>query len=253
MKLIILLVSLTALGLALTVAVSGPGTRFGLWEYGTGLGLIRTVALPVLAAAVAAALSFVLALVKVRGLAPLALVAAIAAGAAGAVPLKMKAAVEANPFIHDITTDFENPPQIITAADLPRKNPPDYLGGDIVPRSEDGMTVAAAQSAAFPDIAPLVVAVGMDDAVNAVRAAIEAMGMEVLGEGPVSEVSGSGWRIEAVDTSTWFGFKDDFIVRLTAAGGDGTRIDVRSKSRIGASDLGANAARVRAFMEKLKE
>ena len=59
------------------------------------------------------------------------------------------------------------------------------------------------------------------------------------------------WRIEATYKSRWFGFIDDFVVRLTPEGSM-TRVDVRSKSRVGGSDLGANAARVRAFYEKLE-
>ena len=76
------------------------------------------------------------------------------------------------------------------------------------------------------------------------------MGMDILAEGPSSAESGTSWRIEAVATSFWYGFKDDFIVRLTPQG-VGTRIDVRSQSRVGGSDLGANARRVRDFMQKM--
>jgi len=75
--------------------------------------------------------------------------------------------------------------------------------------------------------------------------------MEVLAEGPVSDVPGSGWRIEAVFVSQWFGFKDDFIVRLKSNSQSDVIVDVRSKSRVGLSDLGANAARIKAFEESL--
>ncbi|MEQ8934660.1 MAG: DUF1499 domain-containing protein, partial [Amphiplicatus sp.] len=225
----------------------------GLWDYGTALGWMRTyLALPVLIAAGLAALAFLLSLWKARGLAPLALVAALAAGAAGYAPLKMKAMAEANPFIHDITTDFENPPALVAAADLPRKNPPDYLGDGAVPRSDPPQTLVEAQMAAFPDIQPLILQASLEEAATAARAAIAAMGMETLAEGPVSDESGSGWRIEAFSTSFWYGFKDDFIVRLSPGPDGGVRVDVRSKSRVGGSDLGANAARVQAFLAKIK-
>ena len=74
----------------------------------------------------------------------------------------------------------------------------------------------------------------------------------MLAEGLAAEVSNKVWRIEAVATTFWYGFKDDFIVRLTPMSDGGTRIDVRSKSRVGLSDLGANAQRVRKFLESLK-
>jgi uncharacterized protein (DUF1499 family) len=71
----------------------------------------------------------------------------------------------------------------------------------------------------------------------------------------------SGWEIthldeksgalEAVATTRWFGFKDDIVVRVAAAGG-GSRIDVRSRSRVGRSDLGANARRIQDFLGRLK-
>ncbi|GAB4519258.1 MAG: hypothetical protein Kow00133_04840 [Amphiplicatus sp.] len=251
MRTIILLVSVAAIALALAVAALGPGVRVGLWDYGAALGWLRTLALPTLVAAGLAALVFLLALWKARGLALLALVAAAGAGAAAYAPIKMRELVRANPFIHDVTTDFENPPAIIAAGDLPRRNPPDYVGAETVRDSD--MTVAEAQRAAFPDIAPLVVATDLPAARERARAAILAMGMEILAEGPAGESSGDGWRIEAVATSFWYGFKDDFIVRLTPLPEGGVRIDVRSKSRVGGSDLGANARRVREFLRRMQD
>ena len=178
-----------------------------------------------------------------------AIVSALLAGAALMVPLKMREAFAANPFIHEVTTDFDNPPAIIAAAGLPRKNPAEYRGADPVPQAADGVTVAEAQKKAFPDIQPIVVAADLEKAREAARAVLAEMKMEILAEGPDGDQSGDGWRIEAVSTSAWFGFKDDFIVRLTPQAG-GTRVDLRSKSRVGGSDLGANAARVRDFAQR---
>lgn len=245
MRLVIVIVSLAALALALAIAVAGPGTRFGLWEYGTGLTILRQAALPVLVAAAASLLAFIASLFSARGLAPLALIAAIAAAGAGMAPLKMKELVDANPFIHDITTDFDNPPAIIAAADLPRNNPAAYAGADPAPRSD--LTTAEAQQAAFPDIQPQRVSGGVDETAETVRKIVLDMNMEILSEGPTDE----GWAVEAAYTSAWFGFIDDFVVRLTPEGVM-TRIDVRSKSRVGGSDLGANARRVQEFFDRLE-
>lgn len=249
MRIIVVLVSVVALVLAAALGALGPGTRFGLWDYGTALGLMRQIALPVLIAAGAAGLVFLIALWKARGVALFALVAFLAAGAAGYVPIRMKAMFDANPFIHDVTTDFVNPPEILAAADLPRKNPAAYAGADKDRRSEK--TVAQVQQEAFPDIVPLIAQADLQSTANAVRAVLADMKMETLAEGPVGAETGSGWRIEAVATSFWYAFKDDFIVRLTPVDDGTTRVDVRSKSRVGGSDLGANAARVRAFLKKL--
>jgi uncharacterized protein (DUF1499 family) len=54
-------------------------------------------------------------------------------------------------------------------------------------------------------------------------------------------------RIEATATTPWFGFKDDVVVRVRPDG-SGSRIDVRSVSRVGKSDVGANAKRIRTYL-----
>ena len=241
-----MLASLIAIGLALAIALAGPGTRFGLWEYGTGLTIIRKAAMPVMIAAGVSAAAFLVALFAARGVAIVALIAAVFAGVAAMVPIKMKAAADANPFIHDITTDFDNPPPILAAADLDRKNPPRYVGDESAPRSD--MTTAEAQRAAFPDIAPIETAMSVQEAAALATAIVQEMGMDVLSDGAVED----GWLIEAADTTLWFGFVDDFIVRIEPAEA-GVVIDLRSKSRVGVSDLGANAARMREFTERFRE
>jgi uncharacterized protein (DUF1499 family) len=258
---IVAFLGVLALGLALVIAVAGPGARLGLWDWSFGLSLIRKVSapdaipgLPVPPLILAAGLAFMGAIAafvsKLMRVGVFALVAAALAGAAISVPLKMRAAFEANPFIHDVTTDFDNPPAIIAAAGLPRAHPAEYRGSDPVPRAENGLTVAEAQRAAFPDIQPIMTTGTLEEARDRSRAVIAAMGMEILAEGPDGDQSGGGWRIEAVNTSIWFGFKDDFIVRLSPRAEDGVRIDIRSKSRVGGSDFGANAARVRKFIKR---
>lgn len=257
MKAIIWLISIIALGLALTIAVSGPGARFGLWDFGTGLGLIRKVSSPITIVKdvvslspifTAAALALIGGIVSffIGGgrLGVFAVIAALAAGGAGMVPLKMKQNFEANPFIHEVTTDFSDPPPIIAAANLPRSNPAEYEGANKAPNAD--MTAEEAQKQAFPDIQPKLVDGTVDETAEKVRSIIESMNMKILDEGPTDD----GWLIQAAYTSTWYGFVDDFIVRLRPEGAM-TRVDVRSKSRVGGSDLGANGARVRAFLEKL--
>jgi uncharacterized protein (DUF1499 family) len=71
------------------------------------------------------------------------------------------------------------------------------------------------------------------------------MGLEIVDANP-----GEG-RIEAVDTTLLYGFKDDIVVRVQE-GAEGTRVDVRSMSRVGKSDLGMNAKRIRTFLARLR-
>lgn len=243
MKILIWLVSLAALGLALAIALAGPASRLELWEYGDGLKLIRQLALPVMIAAGASIGAFLVALFMVRSIAVVPLFAAICAGLAAFVPIKMKQDFEANPFIHDITTDFDDPPAIVAAANEERKNPPHYVGDEPEPRSD--RTTAEAQRAEFPDIKPIRVDMDVETAAARATSIVTDMGMKLLSDGP----SDDGWLIEAAYTSMWFGFVDDFIVRIRP-NGDGAIIDLRSKSRVGGSDLGANAKRIRTFTEK---
>lgn len=254
MRILTTLFALAALGCALAIAAAGPGSQMGWWTWGDGLTMIRKAAAPVelgpvglspvFTAAALAALAGVISLIKgARGLGAFAVICAIAAGALGQIPLQMRAAFEANPFIHDITTDFENPPPIIAGASAERINPPDYLGDAPVPNSDK--TVREAQAESFPDIAPRAVNAGLDETAEIVRVIVK--DMKMLDETLTDE----GWLLEATYTSTWFGFVDDFVVRLTPEGSK-TRVDVRSKSRVGGSDLGANAKRVRAFFERLE-
>ena len=58
-------------------------------------------------------------------------------------------------------------------------------------------------------------------------------------------------RIEATATTTWFGFKADVVIRIRPTA-DGSELDIRSKSRVGRSDVGKNAERIREFMSELE-
>lgn len=256
MRFLTMLFALAALGCALAIAFAGPGSQMGWWSWGDGLTIIRKVSAPVelgplglspvfTAAALAAVAGVASFFTGARSLGVFAVLCAIAAGALGQVPLQMRADFEANPFIHDVTTDFDNPPPILAGASAERINPPDYLGGDLVPNSDK--TVRQAQEEAFPDIEPQTVNASLDESAEIVREIVKDMGMTLIDE----TLTDDGWLIEATYTSKWFGFVDDFVVRLTPEGSR-TRVDVRSKSRVGGSDLGANAKRVRAFFEELK-
>ena len=72
------------------------------------------------------------------------------------------------------------------------------------------------------------------------------MGWEIVGS------NAEEGRIEATDTTLWFGFKDDVVVRIQPRG-DESLVDVRSLSRVGKSDVGTNAQRIRAYLRKFDE
>ncbi|MFQ5634043.1 MAG: DUF1499 domain-containing protein [Gammaproteobacteria bacterium] len=142
----------------------------------------------------------------------------------------------AAPAIHDLTTDLADPPEFV--AILPRRadapNPPEYL--------DDG--TAEQQRAAFPDLVTLSIGLPVDEVFAAAEQVVGELDWELVASEP-----GDG-RIEATDTTYWFGFKDDVVIRVRG-NANGTAVDVRSKSRVGRGDMGANAARIRAFLDSL--
>lgn len=113
---------------------------------------------------------------------------------------------------------------------------------DITTETENA---SKAQRDAYPDIQPITLGEAPQKAFERALAAAQAMGWEIVARDPAAG------RIEAVDTTLWFGFKDDVVVRVAAAPAGGSRIDVRSKSRVGRGDAGTNARRIRGFRERL--
>ncbi|HWI98102.1 MAG TPA: DUF1499 domain-containing protein [Burkholderiales bacterium] len=124
-----------------------------------------------------------------------------------------------------------------------------YLRARSVPPINDISTdpneSSDAQRRAYPDIRPSHLAVAPYIAFERAKGAMEESGWQIVREDP------SAGRIEAVATTFWFGFKDDVVVRITADGA-GSRVDVRSKSRVGRGDLGTNAQRIRAYQRRLQ-
>lgn len=141
------------------------------------------------------------------------------------------------PRIHDITTDLEHPPEFVAIKELrtPAHNALDRL----VPRN-----LAALQEESYPDLSPVLIDRPFDQAFEQVVALVKKRSWEVIA------VSAEEGRIEATDTTPIMGFKDDIVIRLQAMGSR-TRVDIRSASRVGESDLGVNAARIRLFLTDL--
>ncbi len=228
-----------ALGLAVIAALlllsAGPGTRFGWWEFGTGFLMMRWAFFAGLAAVALALLLLVIPRTRRGSGIVLAVALVIGAGTAW-VPWNGLRTVRSLPYIHDITTDTVNPPQFVAVlplrADAP--NPPEYAGEE----------VAVQQREAYPDIQPLRLPLSPEQTFDLALQTTLGQGWELVAAMP------QDGRIEATATTFWFGFKDDVIIRISSEDG-GSRIDVRSKSRVGRSDVGANAERIRSFLGAL--
>ena len=228
---------LLSLALAL-ILISGPGTRFGLFGFRAGLLLFAAALLFAIAAFTMAVVALVVPRLRGDNTKPLALTLGVSLLVmAGPAVFVQKA--RGVPLIHDITTDTDNPPLFVDVVPMRQAagavNPPEYLGP----------AVAVQQKRAYPDLAPLDLSMPPGEAFTKAGAAARAMGWEIVAEKPAEG------RIEATATTAWFGFKDDIVIRVAETAG-GSRIDVRSKSRVGRSDVGANAARIRAYLAALR-
>jgi uncharacterized protein (DUF1499 family) len=170
-----------------------------------------------------------------RGLA-MAVVSFLLGAALIAVPARFRMGGP-KPLIHDISTDTQDPPQFVAVLPLRANEPNTAVYG--------GETIASQQRAAYPDLQPYQMNVPPAQAFERALAAVHTMGWSLVA------AEASDGRIEATDTTFWFRFKDDVIVRIRPSG-TGSRVDVRSLSRIGLGDVGTNAARIRAFLDVLK-
>ena len=162
------------------------------------------------------------------------LVAAIGA-VSFVLPARQQSIAGSVPPIHDITTDTADPPLFVAViplrADAP--NPPEY-----------DPEIAAQQHDAYPDLRAVTLELPPADAFAEALDAAADMGWDLVAD------DAAAGRIEATDTTFWYGFKDDVVIRVRPDGA-GSRIDIRSKSRVGRSDVGANAQRIRAYTARL--
>jgi uncharacterized protein (DUF1499 family) len=233
--------SLLGLGLAvlcaLAAALSGLGHRGGLWDYATGFSILRWAAyfgLGVAAMSACAGLYAVFARAWLGiGLAGLAM--AVGLASAG-VPWAFLQQARRAPPIHDITTDTEYPPRFVDILPLRQgaENPPEH-GGPLV---------VAHQLKSYPDLGSVTYRLPPDQVFERTVAVVRELGWTI-----VAAVRAEG-RIEATDRTFWFGFTDDIVIRIQNDE-KGSVVDIRSVSRVGRSDLGVNAARVQAFIDKL--
>jgi uncharacterized protein (DUF1499 family) len=220
---------------ALVLLGSGLGARAGWWSPRAGFGALRLAALAALLGAVLSLAA--LALLRPRGAGAALLAGSLLVSAAVLyMPWRTMRLARGLPWIHDITTDTADPPVFVAILPLRAgaQNPADYGGPE----------VAAAQAAAYPDVKPRYLGAPPAAAFEQALAAARGMGWTIVA------ADAAAGRIEATATTSWWGFKDDVVVRVRIDGG-GSRIDVRSVSRVGKSDLGVNARRIREYLRRL--
>ena len=211
------------------LAVAVWGFRAGGWPWPQAYDLAGWAAWAAGAGTVAALAGLVVWLRRRKGGAGAVLLGLILSLPVAGLGAAFEIAASTTPPINDISTDTEDPPVFWFTA-----TPSDYPAQNAEP-----------QRAAYPDVRPLEMPVSADEAFAAALGLVEDRGWEVLSADPAES------QIEAIARSRLFGFEDEVAIRVTETD-SGARIDMRSRSRLGQIDRGANARRIEAFLADLE-
>lgn len=231
------------IGVAVVAALleisAGLGNRFGWWQFRTGFDLLRYGAYGgTVAAILGLAGGFVASRRRYPAMAALAILTVVCGLIVVAIPVSFRLKAKQVPMIHDITTDTVNPPQFVAILPLRKNAPNSTVYG--------GPAVAEQQKLAYGDLRTEVLDLPFDKAFDRALAAAKDAGWKIVAAEPAAG------RIEATDTTFWFGFTDDIVIRLTGAG-PRTLLDIRSVSRVGKSDVGKNADRIRSYLKRVRQ
>jgi len=243
-----------ALGLALGLLTlaSAAGIWLGFWDFRRGFSLLgaanqygQWLAWACLLIAVATLVAGQLFKIKSSGkLVSLAAIGALVAWVAYLIPESFRPGEGVNyPPIHDISTNRINPPEFVAIAPLRADAPNTLVYGGSNNMTPEKLIEQTDQ--AYPDL----VTQHYSDSVNVMfekaLAAVDDLGWELVAQ------DASAGRIEATDTTFWFRFKDDVVIKIDQQGSE-TAVDVRSVSRVGTGDVGANAIRMRKLFALLE-
>ncbi len=249
-------ISLGTLGLGILtvlITVIAPlGYRLNLWGYRTSFTILRTM-VPVwlyiagIAAVITTVIGFLAHRWQMENMTRL-----MELGAAGMLialttwympQTYLEPDGDPYPSIHDISTDTVNPPEFVAV--LPLRADADNGVEYGVSRDMNPRLLVELTKKAYPDLLePVVLDVSPDTAFDRAMDAVNELGWEVV------DANRAAGRIEATESTFWFGFKDDIVIRLTATS-SGVKVDARSVSRVGKGDVGINAIRLRRFFEIL--
>ena len=216
---------------------AGLGTRWGAWHFRTGFTILTWASYGGLAAAVLGLVALIIDRLS-RRVVLLALLTIVLGSLVSGLPWQIKQRAQHVPPIHDITTDTENPPAFVAILPLRRDAPN--------PAQYGGPGVAAQQQKAYPDLRPLFLNVPPKEAFPQALEAAREMWWQIV------DSNQEQGRFEATDTTLWFGFKDDIVVRVTPSE-QGSLIDVRSVSRVEKSDVGTNARRIQTYIRRIMQ
>lgn len=241
------------LGLGLLTLASAAGIWLGFWDFRRGFSILgaanqygQWLAWACLLVAVATfTMSQVLKIKNAGKFVSLAAIGALVAWVAYLIPESFRPGEGVNyPPIHDISTNRSNPPEFVAVVPL-RADAPNTLvyGGsnNMTPQQLIQLT-----DEAYPDLVTRRYSESADAVFQKALEAVDTLGWELVAQ------DASAGRIEATDTTFWFRFKDDVVIKIEQQGSD-TSVDARSVSRVGTGDVGANAIRLRKLFDLLDE
>jgi uncharacterized protein (DUF1499 family) len=223
--------------IAFLFLISGYGYQWGIWSLGFGFSILRYSAYAAMAFCLISLVTIWIyrksTVSKITYLVISAVITLIVSGSA----LYWQQKAQSVPPIHDITTDMVNPPEFVAMIRLREDapNPPEYSGDE----------TARLQRSAYPQIEPLYLDEDLQEVMD------RAVMIVVNRKWELVAINRNEGRIEATEKLPWFGFRDDVVIRFTEED-EKTRVDMRSKSRIGRSDVGVNAKRIERFLNDLE-
>ncbi len=238
--------TLASISLLLSVLVaalaagSGFGTRLGWWNYRVGLNLLTWAVIGACLTGISSLVSSLITLPflsETRGFS-LSVLGLVISAIVIAIPVQWRLRAGTVPSIHDISTDLKNPPRFRVI-----QNFRDDQNNDLRRTNED---LASMQRKAYPKL----------DSFSVERSKTYCMKRALkIARNLNWTLRSINWEtghVEATDRTFWFGFKDDIVVRINSLRDGQCKIDVRSVSRHGKSDLGTNARRIKNYLGQIK-
>jgi uncharacterized protein (DUF1499 family) len=225
------------------LAMAPVGWHAGWWHFRTAFFVLMQYSAYIGAGAAVVSLIGVIAALVVHNRRSLLLgvLGLVVGGVLAYVPWSYWHVTQVLPRMHDITTDTENPPSF--NAVLPARQA-EHAGTAVY----GGAELAKLQKQGYPDIAPVLTALPPTEAYTRALDTAKSLGWTIVATNPAQG------NIEASQSSFWFHFTDDMVIRVAARadGQPGSRVDIRSESRQGLHDFGVNAKRVRGYVAALK-
>ena len=216
------------------------GTRFGAWDFGVGFIFLGAGTLITAIALIGSVVGF---LVAIKNSAALERNATVLSLIVSSLVLSVVGvqvgSVASVPPIHNISTDIVDPPQF-------RKLIAERVESGANPLVYDSEVLGPQQQLAYPWITTKTLNGTISDRAKEAAEIVQNMGMDLASLDVVDGV------IEATDTTFWFGFKDDVVIRIRPIEASKVLVDVRSISRVGQSDLGVNARRITEILAGFK-